>query len=304
MNASLFGSKGLIGSAIRKRLILSEIDLNCIDIDWGKKQSYLNSDISLVDFIVDTHRLKQIELLAKSKYIILSLGITNVSSSEKEVNDESKLIRNIINDISKVIPQNATVILISSGGGVFNSSMYTNDETSLDFIKTPYATMKLDLEEYLSNIASLNQLSLLIIRLPNVYGEEQNINKSQGLITKIVVANRFGTTLELTKNLDSQKHYILNHDVANGIHKYMKMLETSELNNVSLIHMIQQKSIYSIRNLIALSESLWGKSLSIKNVEDLPYDTVLLSTRYMETILPENQNAVENFLRNQRDKHG
>jgi len=304
MNTSLFGSKGLIGSAIRKRLIQSEIDLNCIDFDWVKTQSYLNNDISFVDFIVDTHRLKQIELLAKSKYIILSLGITNVSSNENEVNDESKLIKNIISDISKVITQNVTIILISSGGGVFNSSMHTNDETSLDFIKTPYATMKLDLEEYLSNFASLNHVNPLIVRLPNVYGEEQNIDKNQGLISKIVNANRSGTTIEITKNLDSQKHYILNHDVANGIHKYMQMLETSELNNVSLIHMIQQKSNYSIRNLIELSESLWGESLSIKHAEDLPYDTVLLSTRYMETILPENQNAVENFLRNQRDKHG
>jgi nucleoside-diphosphate-sugar epimerase len=304
MNTSLFGSKGLIGSAIRKRLNRAEIDLNCIDFDWGKRQSYLNNEINLVDFIVDHNRLKHIELLAQSKYIILSLGITNVLSNENEVNDEAKLIKNIINDFSKVIPQDALIILITSGGGIFNSSSHTNDESSYDFRQTPYATMKLGLEEYLNNIAFQNKVRSLIIRLPNVYGEEQNINKGQGLVSKIVNAHRLGTTIEVTKNLDSQKHYILNHDVADGIYKYLQILETNKLNNVSLIHMIQQNSIYSIRNLIELSESLWGKSLSIKHTENLPYDTVLLSTRYTEYILPENQNAVKNFLKNQRDKHG
>jgi nucleoside-diphosphate-sugar epimerase len=301
---SLIGSKGLIGSAIRKKLIQSEIDLNCIDFDWTKQKSYLNNDIGLDNFTLDTHKLKQIELLAKSKYIIISLGIINVSANKNEANDETKLIKQIIYHISIIMPQFATIILISSGGGIFNSSKNDNDENSNDFIKTPYATMKLEIEEYLNNITVVNKVKHLIVRLPNVYGEEQNINKHQGLISKISNFNRLGTTIEITKNIDSQKHYILNHDVANGIYKYMQMLETSELNNLSLIHMVQQNSLFSIRNLIELSESIWGKSMSIKHGEDLPYDTVLVSTKYLKSILPENRNAVENFLRNQRDNHG
>lgn len=302
MTVTLIGSKGLIGSALKIKLNDLNQMTNCLDFAWDKADLYLEDKIDLSNFMVKFQNLKILQMLSNSKHIIISLGIVHVSSTQSQVDVELRLLKKIIRDIFVHIKDGSNVFLISSGGGIFNSSRIIRHETDLDFIKTPYAQMKLELENDIKNISKNKNFNVL--RLPNVYGDQQNPNKNQGLLFKIAQCHSTNSELKLTKHILSEKQYIHNNDVAYGISKLLLNSDTSLGNIGDIVHLVQPESIFSIQDLITMSEEIWQKPLFIYSEENLPYDTVIMGTKYPELILPQNQNGPDNYLKKIREKHG
>ena len=302
MMVTLVGSKGLIGSALKMKLdVVSQIT-NCLDFEWQKMDSYLKGQINFSDFMLDFDRANKLQLLSISDHIIICLGVAHVSSSQSEVVNELRILKQIINDIWFYMNQDSNILLISSGGGIFNSSRKTRYETDSDYCKTPYALMKLDLEDYFKNASKIS--NKFVIRLPNIYGEQQNPNKKQGLLFKISQAHITNSELRLTRNVLSQKQYILNSDIADGMSKFILELSSCSTKTENLIHLVQSDSVFSIQNLIAISENVWQKPLIVRSESSLPYDTVILGTKYPKKILSRSQNTPEHYFEKIREKNG
>ena len=161
--------------------------------------------------------------------IIWAAGAGVVGTTSEELSDEIDVFDAFVQSLVKSKCTITSFTLISSAGGVYSGNKETliNEETKANPISN-YGLSKFRQEMLLTNSGLKNEFKVVIARLSNVYGTNQNMNKRQGLISNLIRAAYTRQPLSIFVPIDTRRDYINSHDVGLRIGGLVKRAEDSD----------------------------------------------------------------------------
>ena len=230
-------------------------------------------------------------LLGSSKTVLWAAGTSNGRMS---LSDAEKAFQEMYQSLNQVEFKSLNrFILISSGGAVYgsNCSGAVFETTSLKPI-SPYASLKVKIENEVRERCQRYGTGLDILRLANVYSDS-----GHGLVSKILKENVKCLSIRLFASLNSKKQYGSVDDYARIIASFAK--KESARDQVRIFNLFPSH-VYSIQQIIELFSPY--KRIELKNASDLsqiPEETVILDTIHSEF---ENESeswlTLETYLKN------
>lgn len=154
------------------------------------------------------------------KYIYWAAGVSNLRSGSEEVKADAQCFGTLLRTIddatrTQKTPSSLTICFSSSAGGVYGKSGRPPFREDCD--PNPwshYGESKLELEQHLLNWSSARGIRCVIARITSLYGERQNMSKSQGFLSRLLsnVAHRRPTRIFVP--LQTTRNYIYVRDAA------------------------------------------------------------------------------------------
>ena len=220
MHTWIIGSGGLLGSAL-----LGEFPeaFQGEKIDWANpRQSVSDLEKNLRKFCAVAENDPQPWL------IIWAAGHATVSSDQEICRTELSVFSDFIAYLQDNLPTGqGTFFLTSSAGGVYAGS--TGAPFSAESIPAPisdYGTLKLAQESVAQNLTGLR---VVIGRLSNLYGAGQDLNKLQGLVSRLVKAGLEKEAVNIFVPLDTIRDFIYVQDAAATIASVVRDPQSPDL---------------------------------------------------------------------------
>lgn len=183
------------------------------------------------------------------------------------------------------------VLLVSSGGAIYkrvgNAAKYENCE--LD-VSSPYAKLKLEVEELFREKFELLGVPLTILRLANVYS-----NNGTGLISSLLRNVKTGKPISIRVNPRSTKQYGHSDDYAAAISMYLNL----SIENVSTrIYNVFSPHLYSIEHILKSFRKHWKvASEPLETLGEFPMDSIELATLFPDILGATKWRYLEEFLK-------
>jgi UDP-glucose 4-epimerase len=164
-------------------------------------------------------------------------GAGVVASTPDRLESETEIFRHFLSSLSAAFSlpsrsQQGCLFLASSAGGVYagaNCSPY--DEFSPVVPLSPYGFCKLDQEAAVSSWSQASRVKVLIGRISNLYGPGQNHQKSQGLISQVLLRVIARQPLHLYVPLDTTRDYLFVEDGARIVVDCLDRLAEEEISD-------------------------------------------------------------------------
>jgi len=224
-----------------------------------------------------------------SSVLIWAAGTSNSRISNLESGNAFREMLRTLEDLD--FTQLNRFILLSSAGAVYGSNrgIHVTEYSTLQ-PETPYAKLKVDIENEIRVRCQKYGIGLDILRLANVYA-----NAGFGLIAKLINGSERVQKISLYASLDSTKQYGHVDDYAFCISQFaQKTLHVSQTRTVNVF----APHSYSIQRILELFSNYM--EIEIENEEqlsDMPTETVILDTIHTELNLkPESWSTLEQYL--------
>jgi nucleoside-diphosphate-sugar epimerase len=166
------------------------------------------------------------------------------------------------------------IVLLSSGGTVYgNHSHLPITESDALRPETAYARLKVKIEEEFKNLCMNREISLIILRIANVFS-----SRGKGLINLLINQKVAGNFFELYVNSHSRKQYGHSDDYASLIVRYAT--EIPHIQNPQTFNLYSPNS-YSVEEIISIASNyldLSGINFNLKSI--LPLNSIELSTKF------------------------
>jgi UDP-glucose 4-epimerase len=201
----VIGSGGLLGSAIQRKLARPFI---AAPIPWNDAEA-VSREL--------TRQLQRFVEAAGSEpwAIIWAAGAATVSASRDDTAIELQVFEEFLSALRIGAPRGEGVFFLSSSaGGVFAGSAeppFTRSSPAKSL--SAYGDLKLAQEE-LTRAQLIDVCSVVIGRFSNIYGPGQNLDKLQGLISKLALATASRQPVNIFVSLDTMRDYIFVDDAA------------------------------------------------------------------------------------------
>lgn len=159
-------------------------------------------------------------------YWCAGVGVT--SSSGSDLDGEQRLLEAIYGRLaSHADPSCGSVFVASSAGGVYAGSpghLFDEDVPAVPI--SPYGRAKIAVEGAARDFHRSSGIPVLVGRLSNLYGPEQNLAKPQGLISHLLRALLLRRPISIYVSTDSIRDYLFAPDAAHLIVDCMDRLES------------------------------------------------------------------------------
>lgn len=197
----VFGGAGFIGSHVVDALVQEGHDVTVFDRP-NIALDNLNDSIEAINIIQgDLCNPRDVESAVKGKDIIFHFAATTLPASSN-LNPVYDIETNLISTLSLI--ENALkynvkkFIFASSGGTVYGipQSLPISENHPTKPI-CAYGITKLTIEKYLHLFSHLHQLSYVVLRFGNPYGERQRLDRAQGAIPVFLEKLRKNGVIEI-----------------------------------------------------------------------------------------------------------
>lgn len=152
--------------------------------------------------------------------IIWAAGAAVTASSTDELALEREQLRRILDVIGGVLDSTdgtgpGSIFYASSAGGVYaGSSAPPFTENTVPRPISPYGRFKLDAEAIVAEFGLRHRVTSVLGRIANLYGPGQKLEKMQGLISHIALAQLSRTPAAIYVPLDTVRDYLFVDDCA------------------------------------------------------------------------------------------
>lgn len=226
--------------------------------------------------------------------LIWAAGTANSRCTQIEADAEFEGISSLLrrSDFTQI----QKVVLISSGGTVYGSqSNQPRVETDSLNPASPYAVLKIRIEDEFKKLSKFSGFSLTILRLANVFSSH-----GRGLVSSLLRKTNGSQPLTLFANLDSRKQYGHSDDYARLIMRYLNELQRQ---TAPQIYNVYSPNNYSIREVIRIIERIRRIQFSVEMSEMTLYaDSVELASLFPDFVHAHNWLSIEDFV--QREIEG
>lgn len=207
----VIGAGGLFGSAVVRAAKSKDwIVFDGASIPWHDP----DSAVALIR--ADAKRLANSIKNRQSWGIVWAAGRATTASTEAEVASELFVFKRALAAIAEVLEGyvNGTFLLASSAGGVYAGSRNPpfNSETIPNPIGT-YGNLKRD-QEIEAETVLPPSMKVVIARISNLYGPGQDLQKLQGLVSRLALTAITKQTLTMFVPLETLRDYIDADDAA------------------------------------------------------------------------------------------
>lgn len=222
----VIGGRGMLGGAITRE-IRGRNGWRLIDADplpWHDSEK-MNARVS------DT-ALALLDRAGNGPWtIIWAAGAAVTASSTYELALEREQLRRILDVIGGVLDSTdgsgpGSIFYASSAGGVYAGSCappFTEETVPRPI--SPYGRFKLDAEAIVADFGLRHRVTSVLGRIANLYGPGQKLEKMQGLISHIALAQLSRTPAAIYVPLDTVRDYLFVDDCARLICDLVETVE-------------------------------------------------------------------------------
>jgi UDP-glucose 4-epimerase len=200
--AWVIGATGLLGSAVCRRLVTQGRELRTTEVPWEDPPAAVDA------------LLRAAEQLPEGWEAYWCAGAGVVGSSQAELDAEIAVLEGFLTRWDPR-PAGNGFFLASSAGGVYaGASGPPFTEHTEPAPISAYGRAKLRSEEIATEFAVRTSTALLVGRLANLYGPGQNLDKPQGLVSQLCLAQLTRQPLSVYVPLDTMRDYLFVDDAA------------------------------------------------------------------------------------------
>jgi len=227
--------------------------------------------------------------------IIWAAGTSNSRCTQIEADAEFEEISTLLR--SSDFKQIQKVVLISSGGTVYGSqSNQPRVETDPLNPESPYAELKIRIEDEFKKLSVSSGFSLTILRLANVFS-----SRGKGLVSSLLRKTNESQPLTLFSHPDSRKQYGHSDDYARLIIRYLD--ELPHLTAPQIYNLYSPKS-YSVSEIIGIFERVRRSHFLVDMSEvSLNSDSVELASVFPNYIHAHNWLSIEDFVQREIERY-
>ena len=266
MNTWIIGAGGLLGHALTTSV---KDTFAATPINWG------DPDLS-VDQL--TQNLKQFVSIVEPQSlpwsIIWAAGHATVSSDADTCQRELEVFTRFTQSLAEIDTRgNGTFFLTSSAGGVYAGSAPAPFSVESAVAPTSeYGHLKLAQEQ---TALQLDHWNVRIGRVSNLYGPGQDLNKLQGLVSRLVLAALEKETINIFVPLDTLRDFIYVQDAADTISELVHNPESPQIAIIAsgepkslgtVIHQVQEIIRIKIPIAYGIHSSSAGQSPDLRMV--------------------------------------
>ena len=261
MQTLVIGKGGLIGSSLERLLQKNKpSNANPSVIPWDNEPVAINA--------LQNATRQFIQGCGSERWsIVWSAGTGNILSAEDELKSETNYLLAILDSLREFRNHDGVLFFISSAGAMYNpkTSQTIDEESEVDPI-TPYGRTKLKQEKLVLEFAKNNSFRSIIGRTVSVYGPKQNLNKPQGLISKLCISALTNKELEIFVPISTTRNYLYSGDVAKMIEHCLMMAHEDkiEFKNYSLIKILCNSESSSIASICKATEVVMRKKVLLR----------------------------------------
>jgi UDP-glucose 4-epimerase len=199
------GAGGLLGSAIQRHV---ERSFEASSIPWREEQRSKQ-------VLANNYRAFKDSVGTNDWAIIWAAGAATVSASTEAAEQELRVLESLLREIAANPPAGKGVFFLSSSaGGVYaGSSNPPFDVSTMPISLSPYGEFKIKQELATTEILA-STCAVVIGRFSNLYGPGQNLDKLQGLISRLALAAATRQPINIFVSLDTIRDYIYVDDAA------------------------------------------------------------------------------------------
>jgi|688.fasta_scaffold42335_1 UDP-glucose 4-epimerase len=258
----VLGRGGLVGSSV-------EAKLNDRSTVWFPNEPIQWSDLSSFESSFAEAFNQFVQLIQDEDWAILwCAGNGIVSSSTQQLQSESQYIQVVCSQtelLSQIIQSRGVISFTSSAGGVYGGSSGTIfDENTIPIPINEYGRMKLETERQLTNFARISDIKIVIFRLANVYGPNQDVQKSQGIISAITQSVLQHKPIKIYVPLQTIRNYIYADDVGEIMARNVTSTTKEKKKSVDIKIIASDRNI-SLSTLLNEFRHVYGKRPSTIN---------------------------------------
>jgi UDP-glucose 4-epimerase len=207
------GAGGLLGSAIQRHV---EHPFQATAIPWSH-------DLQAVEALASNYAAFRATAGTSEWAIIWAAGAATVSATPESAHQELRVLESLLHCIAANPPAGHGVFFLSSSaGGVYaGSSNPPFDIKTAPVSLSPYGDLKLQQETATREILG-STCTVVIGRFSNLYGPGQNLDKLQGLISRLALAAATRQPINIFVSLDTIRDYIYVDDAARTALQWVK----------------------------------------------------------------------------------
>ena len=233
INILITGGLGFIGSKIIKQLDKSKYSITIID---NKSSNVLEDFENCKILNID---LSDKEILKKNfdeKFDIV-LHLAGQSSGPASIEDPEKDVRlNVLMTVNTILLSkklNVKKFIFASTFAVYgDSNKQLLDEDNYCYPKSIYGVSKKSCEEYIKILCPEYKINFIILRMFNVYGEGQDLNRdNQGIVKIFLKQVKENNQINVKGSVDRFRDLVHVDDVVNA---WLISIENDKINNKTL----------------------------------------------------------------------
>ena len=223
MKTLVIGRGGLIGSSLENALF-NRFGHKQVQqkIHWKDPSRALVEVSSLVTRFLS-------ENTNESWVVAWCAGQGNFASKSVDLKNENLYLEAVLAEISKTAIPNGVFFYTSSAGAIYtNPRGLVIDENSPPSVLNDYGHHKLAQENLVAHFAESTKIRSINGRIVSVYGPNQNLQKPQGLISRLCLdALRHGST-DIFVPLGTTRNYLYVTDAAEMIARYIEFVHNQD----------------------------------------------------------------------------
>ncbi len=281
----VIGAGGLLGQAVVVELGAGGAWEPGAQFSWGDQSTLSRQfDKAVAEFS---------EVVSGAAWrIVWCAGVGTVSSSRDFVQAEGRAIALLVSSLRTILGHDlsrGTFFFSSSAGAIHSGSDGTvANEKSVPTPLTFYGEEKLAVERFLESVSHQTGLRLVVGRLSNLYGPNQNLNKPQGIISNICALTIKRKPVPVFVSLRTIRNYLHSDDAAKQICYALRNHEAanSPTSETRLFHSMHE---YSVGEVLKICSEVMGieplvQFIARSDSERLSYNTRFSSAKVSELL--------------------
>lgn len=202
---TLLVGQGLLGRSIDRHLRRHRRASRGVSVTWADRDLALRELVAAASSSAD-------EAQARGWQLLWCAGAGVVNTSEESLVEEVALLETFLDALDR--PPRA-MFLASSAGGVYAGAGHPPfTEGHEPRPVSAYGRAKLATEAACVRLAATRGTRVAIGRLANVYGPDQDLGKSQGLLSQLCLARLIGQPVHIYVSTDTLRDYLYADDAA------------------------------------------------------------------------------------------
>lgn len=223
MRTLVIGRGGLIGSSLETALFRRFGHVQAQQkINWNDPNRALVTLSSIVQGFFS-------ETTNENWVIAWCAGKGSFASKTEDLKNENLYLEAVLNEISKIAKPGGVFFYTSSAGAIYTNIRETVvDENSLPSIANDYGHHKLAQEKLVSQFAQRTKIKSINGRVVSVYGPNQNLQKPQGLISRLCLDTLRHESTDIYVPLGTTRNYLFVTDAAEMIARHIEFVHQQD----------------------------------------------------------------------------
>ena len=222
MKTLVIGGGGLIGSSLRK----------AFSREFGHHQQSPTIPWENIEVAVSVLKRSVKDFLfecGKEAWVIAwCAGRGGFSSTSADLASEHIYLNCVLDELTESRNNNGVFFFASSAGAIYTESgsqVFT--EKSPTSVSNDYGRHKLEQEKVVTQFAQNTKTKCVIGRLVSIYGPNQNLQKPQGLISRLCLNSKMNVSTDIYVSLGTTRNYLFADDAAKMIQHYISFVSNS-----------------------------------------------------------------------------